>query len=64
MDQATAIISSAAHLVAALYDGQHGIDVSALPVEARDSLKILCSQLDAAGALGPYHREDGGIGVW
>ena len=58
------IESDAASLVAAMYDGRCGLNVSALPGEARYALQDLCSKLDARGALAPYHREDGGIGIW
>lgn len=56
-----ALCKNAAHLIAAIYEE---MDLEALPNEARDGVEALRSELDAAGYMEPFKREDGSVGVW
>lgn len=55
-------LRSAAHLVAALSDRRFGAKV--LSDEVKDSVSILCGELDALGLLAEYRQADGTFVAW
>ncbi len=58
------IQKSAAHLVAAIADPTYGVALNHMTQEVRDSLDMLCKELNETELLDPYRREGGKLAVW
>ena len=58
------IATDAAHLVAALYTPESGVQFDKLSLDAADGLQALRSRLDDLGYLCPYKRADGVLSIW
>jgi hypothetical protein len=63
MLQMEQVLDSAAYLVAAMHDPTHGVGLSGLSLEVRDSLEALTEEMNAMNLLTPYRQEDGSLAV-